>query len=199
MNVGFELVEVNALKLSDRNPNSGDIQQIVESIRANGFYSYIVARKGTREVLVGNHRLQAAIQAGMSKVPVIWVEADEKQAAWLLAQDNRLAAFGYRDERTLMELFQEMNGIEGTGYTQADLDDLETWMRRLSPAANPAIKPNTEDEERFNQGTYTISFVFEPATYPRVIELMDKLATHHGVSSYADAILAECRDYGHQA
>jgi hypothetical protein len=139
VNVGFELVEVNALKLSDRNPNSGDIQQIVESIRANGFYSYIVARKGTREVLVGNHRLQAAIQAGMSKVPVIWVEADEKQAAWLLAQDNRLAAFGYRDERTLMELFQEMNGIEGTGYTQADLDDLETWMRRLSPAANPAI------------------------------------------------------------
>jgi ParB-like nuclease domain len=40
-----------------KNPRRGDIEAIKESLRANGQYRPIVARRQTLEVLAGNHTL----------------------------------------------------------------------------------------------------------------------------------------------
>jgi len=196
LNKKMEQVAVTKLKVSDRNPNTGDIPAIVKSIRDHGFYNYVIADRATKEVLVGNHRLQAAIEVGLKKIPCIWVEVDRKTANWLLAKDNEIARFGWRDERTLYALLTKLEGLEGTGYTIDDQDDLMVYLRRIDPqtfAPKDEIEPDPDDKERYtDHGQYYISLDFAQADYPEAVDLFDRLMTKHQAESYAEAWLKEC-------
>lgn len=128
INQSIETVPVSALTCHNRNVNMGDIGAIYESIEANGFYGTIVAQRSTGNVLAGNHRLQAAIMAGITEVPVCWVDCDSEQALRILLVDNRSARLGHDDENKLAELLVELSnteaGLIGTGFSPDDLDQL---------------------------------------------------------------------------
>ena len=123
-----ERVPVSSLTLNERNANQGDIGAIYESIEANGFYGTIVAQRSTGKVLAGNHRLQAAISAGIDEVPVCWVNISDEEALRLLVVDNRTARLGRDDETILAALLSELAnsevGLIGTGFDGDDLDNL---------------------------------------------------------------------------
>lgn len=196
LNQKFELVAVKKLKVHPSNPNTGDVTGIANSIRENGFYGYVIADQTTKEILVGNHRYQAAISVGLKNVPTIWVNADAKTAAWLLAKDNEISHFGYRDERTLLELLKDLGDLEGTGYNEEELDDLMVYLRRIDPgtfAPPPEIKPDENDQERYDaQATYYISLDYAPPEYPEIIELFEKLMQKHNATTFAEAWVKEC-------
>ncbi len=137
INQSIETVPVSVLTPHPRNSNLGDAGAIYESIEANGFYGTIVAQRSTGHVLAGNHRLQAAQMAGITEVPVCWVDLDDEQSLRLLLADNRTTRLGHDDENKLTELLAELanseTGLLGTGFTGDDLDQLISDLAGMAP------------------------------------------------------------------
>jgi ParB-like chromosome segregation protein Spo0J len=126
-----KLVPVGSVSPHPRNVNQGDLGAILQSIERNGFFGALVVQKSTGHVLVGNHRLAAAREMGMEKVPAFFVDVSDEEALRILLADNRTARLGLDDDAALAAVLQELaqgDGLEGTGYDGDDLDDL---LKRL--------------------------------------------------------------------
>jgi len=134
------------------NARRGDPAVILQSLVRNGqFRSLIVRDTGTGlVVLAGNHTLQAllahgpgpcgmtttvdgeelpcALCGGQDWAPVARCEivtCDDATATRINLVDNRSAELGGWDQEALAELIAGLDGdLEGTGYTDADLDKL---------------------------------------------------------------------------
>lgn len=116
-----------------KNARRGDVDAIARSLETNGQYRRIVVNLGTYtgrplEVLAGNHTLDAARQLGWSSIAAEVVDVDDKQAARIVAADNRTADLGDYDNDALIELLREAGDLDGTGYEDADLDALLASM-----------------------------------------------------------------------
>ena len=122
----YELVPLERLRLHPRNPRKGAVPLIEESIRENGFYGAVIAQKSTGYVLAGNHRLLAAREAGLTELPVFWVDVSDERALKILLADNRTSDVGTYDEEALARLLEEIGaeGLVGTGYSEEDLAEL---------------------------------------------------------------------------
>jgi ParB-like chromosome segregation protein Spo0J len=133
-NEGYELVPIDRVKPHPRNAKKGNVQFIRESIDRNGFYGALVVQRKTSFILVGNHRWKAAKQAGMTEIPVLWVDVDETTERRLLLVDNRSSEIGSYDEEGIVALLkgvQDATGsLEGTGYNASDLDK---FLEDLTP------------------------------------------------------------------
>lgn len=123
-----ETVAIDTIKPHPANPNDGDVAAIAESIRQNGFYGRIVVRDSTGKILAGEHRWRAAQEVGLSEVPIEWVECDDETAMRILLADNRTAEKAEREPGPLADLLESLeqtdDGLNGTGYSGDDLDDL---------------------------------------------------------------------------
>ena len=122
-----EIVSIKDLELHPDNPRQGDVGAIVQSISANGWFGTLVAQRSTRRVLAGNHRLQAAQGAGIEKVPVYWVDVDDRQAKRILLADNRTSDLATYDDNILAQLLSDIakkESLEGTGYDEEELNDI---------------------------------------------------------------------------
>lgn len=67
------------------------LNELAESIRANGLIQPLVCRKnsaGRYELIAGERRLRAAVVAGLAKVPVVLVEAENRRAAEMAIIEN---------------------------------------------------------------------------------------------------------------
>jgi ParB-like chromosome segregation protein Spo0J len=76
-----------------RNPKSydqSDIRKTIRSIERFGFGSPIIARTKTREVIAGHRRRLAAIQMGLSNVPVRFMDLTEDEAHKFCVADNKI-------------------------------------------------------------------------------------------------------------
>lgn len=149
VNSGYEVVALEHLVPYPGNPRRGDVGLITESVAANGFYGAVVAQRSTRYVLAGNHRLAAAAAAGLSELPVIWVEVDDATARRILLADNRTNDLAGYDNERLAALLGSLEDLTGTGYITEDIStllgadrsaDLETFTAGDSDAEsrNPA-------------------------------------------------------------
>lgn len=151
----YQLVDVKKLQLHPENARRGNIDRLEESINVNGFYGAIVAQRSTGQIVVGNHRYQAAVNVGITEVPVLWIDVDDDEARRLLLVDNRSNDIASYDDEALIELLrlaQSTTGLEGTGYSDVDLTDLE---RLLTP---PSL-----DDLIADIGTHTDDSVFSQA------------------------------------
>lgn len=130
-----ETLPIDAVQPHPRNPRQGDIGAIHTSITENGFYGTIIAQKSTGFILAGNHRWQAAKQAGATEIPVTWVDVDDAHALRILLVDNRTNDAATYDDFALAELLESIHAdtgtLLGTGYDGDDLDNL------LSDIAHP--------------------------------------------------------------
>lgn len=122
------------LNLFHRNPRRGDVKAIAKSLQTNGQYRPIVVNLGTKtgrpnEVIAGNHTLQAAIQLGWSKITATTIDVNDQQAARIVVADNRTTDLATYDETALADLLQSITELEGTGYTDSDLDSLLGTLR----------------------------------------------------------------------
>lgn len=109
------------------NPRSGDIGAIIESIKNNGWHGVVVCQKSTRRILVGNHRVKAAISLGIQKIPVQWIDVDDQRARAILLADNRVSDLGTYDDEILARVVYEAatDGLlDSTGYDMEDMDRL---------------------------------------------------------------------------
>lgn len=158
----YELVELSELRTHPHNPRQGDVDLIAHSIDVNGFYGSIIAQRSTGYVLAGNHRLLAAQQRQLDKVPVIWLDIDDDAARRILLVDNRANDLATYDEDRLIELLRELDGeLDGTGYTD---DDLAKMLNEGS----------TSDDDDMQLGNETLSIIVECDSEQQQSDLLER-------------------------
>lgn len=85
--------------------------EYAESIKAVGIQEPLIARAaddGKYELIAGHHRLKAAKMAGLSEVPVIVRELDDKQAQLCYGESNREREKFSIMERAYMAYYDDM-------------------------------------------------------------------------------------------
>lgn len=145
----LEYRPVADLRTYHKNPRQGDVAAIAASLRVNGQYRPIVVNVGTHtgrpaEVLAGNHTLKAARDLGWENIAAVLVDVDDDQAARIVAADNRTADLGAYDERLLAELLGGLDDLDGTGYTNDDLEKLITGLEG-APGSADLLDPDNAD------------------------------------------------------
>jgi hypothetical protein len=122
-------VPVDDLVAYFRNPRTGDVDAIAESLRVNGQYKAIVVNRGTHtgrpnEILAGNHTWAAAKQLGWEQIAATWVDVQDEDAARIVVVDNRTSDLAGYDSELLADILEELPDLDGTGYDQGALDKL---------------------------------------------------------------------------
>jgi ParB family chromosome partitioning protein len=123
---GQRKVPIEFLRPNPRNPRSAfreeDLADLTNSIREKGIIQPIVVRAipgvaDAYEIIAGERRWRAAQAAGVSDVPVVIHEADDKEALEISIIEN--------DQRADLNAIEEAKGYErlGTelGYSQSDV------------------------------------------------------------------------------
>jgi ParB-like chromosome segregation protein Spo0J len=153
INAAYEMVPLATLKPHPRNPRQGDVGAIVESIQANQFYGALVVQRSTRHILAGNHRLIAAKQAGMTELPVLWVDCDDDRALRILLADNRTNDLADYNPDALAVLLKELaetpDALTGTGYDGDALDELLADL--APPASDVDAEPQIDKAEELRK------------------------------------------------
>jgi ParB family chromosome partitioning protein len=92
-NVGL-MVEVASIETNREQPRSnlGDLSELTASIRARGVLEPLIVRRASHgrgyQLIAGERRLHAAVEAGLSEVPCIEVTANDQEALELALVEN---------------------------------------------------------------------------------------------------------------
>jgi ParB family chromosome partitioning protein len=113
-----------AIDLIDPNPNQprqvmGDLSELIASISEKGIIEPLVVRqRGERfQIIAGERRYQASVQAGMGELPVVIREVDDTEVIELALIENL-----QRKDLTPFEEAEALHGLaERCGYTHQDL------------------------------------------------------------------------------
>lgn len=121
---------IGDLRLFHKNPRKGDVERIKTSLKVNKQYRAICVNIGTHtgrpnEVLAGNHTVMAARSLGLDTIAVNFVDVDDDQCNRIVAVDNRTSDVAVNDTEVLAELLEALDSLEGTGYSD---DELETLL-----------------------------------------------------------------------
>ncbi|QFP94621.1 ParB-like partition protein [Mycobacterium phage LilMcDreamy] len=139
-------VAPHELNTFHRNPRRGDVTAIAASLKAHSQYKPITVNLGTatgrpNEVLAGNHTLMAIRDLAekhpddprWSGVLVHWLNVDDDMCNRIVAADNQTAQLGGFDTGELLELLNDIGDIEGLGFTEADVADLNAILEESMP------------------------------------------------------------------
>lgn len=142
---------IKDLRNYHRNARKSNVAEIEKSLSIHGQYRAIVVNVGTHtgrpnEVLGGNHTLQAARNLGWKTLAVTFVDVDDDQAKRIVLVDNSISDKATFDVDMLTAELQSLEDLEGTGYTDADLDKL---LNGLDDGEDGDPK-DSEHEEQYN-------------------------------------------------
>ena len=180
-------VSIARLRPYPGNARRGDIAALKKSLEAHGQYRPIVVNKRNDQVLAGNHTLKAAKQLGWETIAVSYVDVDDEQARRIVLVDNRTNDLAGYDSEALVELLGELDGLDGTGYEQDDLDalldELEADREPSGEDAPPPLpaKPKTKPGDLYTLGRHRLlcGDAQDPDAYKRLLteERIDLLWT----------------------
>ncbi|MFD5570447.1 ParB N-terminal domain-containing protein [Streptomyces cadmiisoli] len=140
-----DTIPVDQLTPYPGNAKRGDVGAILASLRKNGQYRGLVVREqpdGALVVLAGNHTRQALAEhgpgdcgvkaCGVCRNSADWVpaarcdvvECDDKTALRVNLADNRTSDLGTYDYAGLAELLGSLGDVDGTGYSDQDVQDI---------------------------------------------------------------------------
>jgi ParB-like chromosome segregation protein Spo0J len=163
--VRSEVVPIDSLKAYPLNPRRGNLKAIQESLKINGQYRPIVVQQSTSFILAGNHTWQAAKSLGWTEIAVSFVECDEKAAKKIVLADNRTSDLGLFNDELILELLEELDSWDGTGYNLDDFDKMDGLYEAPLPNLKdekdedkPSVAPpaSSETEHLVRIGLYVI-------------------------------------------
>lgn len=153
-----------------KNPRHGDVGAIAESIRINGFWGSVIIQKSTGFCCAGNHRVKAAIAAGLAEIPAQIYDIDDDQALRILIADNRYSDIAANDNELLAELLADLaeaDSLEGTGWDTDDVDGLLRLVNQVSLGEGTNAyeewvgMPDYEQNDRRSAFRTTVHFLTE--------------------------------------
>lgn len=112
------------------------LKELADSIRANGIVQPPVVRRradGKYELVVGERRTRAAIMAGMKKIPVVLVDADDRKSAeWGVVENIQRSDLNAIEEAEGYRLLKDRFGV-----TQ---EDVAERVGKSRPAVANALR-----------------------------------------------------------
>lgn len=128
----IEYVPINQLRPFGGNPrkiSEKGLHKLKRSVEEFGFVNPILVQKGTNIIIAGHQRLKAAQAAGLTEVPVVWLDMDDVTAKAYNIADNRLQDEAEWDFTPLADLLTELDtGAFDLTLTGFDTDELERMM-----------------------------------------------------------------------
>jgi ParB-like chromosome segregation protein Spo0J len=123
------LVPIDSVQPHPENPNHGDDEVVMESIRINGFVTLCTADKNTGYMVAGHTRRRALKKLGATMIPLLWEDQwDETGVKRYLVGDNASAAKAEMDQSALLELLEELRetelGLAGTSITEDEYEQM---------------------------------------------------------------------------
>lgn len=140
-------VPIGTLEPHPRNARRGDIELLMESLRAHGQLKPLVAQRRSRRVLCGNHVLAAAKQLGWTEILASFVDVDDDQALRILLIDNRTSDRSDYDAAMLIELLESLPTLDGTGFESDELERLLAEVGVTDDAADGRDRDNDDDDD----------------------------------------------------
>lgn len=126
--LAIEYVPLGALTPFEGNPrriSERGLGKIQASIEGFGFVNPVLAQRGSGMIIAGHQRLKAAQAAGLTEVPVVWLDMDDTAARAYNIADNRLQDEAEWDDALLGNLFLELNAadfdVDLTGFNDREL------------------------------------------------------------------------------
>lgn len=153
----IEMVKIDSLIPWPGNPriHGEDVAAIVKSIKEFGWTNPVLAQRGTNRVLAGHGRLLAARKAGITEVPVVYLEMDDQKSSAYTIADNKLAEGSSWDAQALKDIFVELDDgafdIELTGFTKNEVKmffdggDPEQQGDDEKPEPKPVVCPKCKN------------------------------------------------------
>ncbi len=140
-------VAISSLEGYPSNPRRGDIEAIAHSLKSHGQYRPIVVQYGTNYILAGNHTFKAARKLGWKKIKVTYIDVDEDTARKIVLADNRLTDLASYNEPLLKNLLKALPELEGTGFSEAEVESLDRLIEGKDKAPIGDSKPLPSDPE----------------------------------------------------
>ena len=155
----MEHLPVGELKNHPENPNVGDVDKIMESIRVNGFLSPVVVQESSMQILAGAHRVKAARKLGLLMVPALVAALDDETALRFVLADNRArddAVYDMEKLANVLSQFDTPESLAGTAYSAVEADVIKTraaWQKEsdLDPVTatkEAGMKVSERDKNR---------------------------------------------------
>lgn len=162
--VNTEIVDINSLKPYPKNPRRGDVEAIAKSLEHNGQYKPIVVNRKDNSILAGNHTWRAARSLGWNEIAVSWVDVDDVGAGKIVLADNRTSDMSIYDDSKLLDLLNSLSNLEGTGFSDVDIDQLSSLFEGgdLFDAPNTERTGEVSSSVRVYVGSYRIMVDADP-------------------------------------
>jgi hypothetical protein len=113
-----------------RNPRNNDAaaERLAYTIQTHGWTTPLLVQAGSNRIIGGHTRLKAALRLGLTDVPAVFLDVDDRQADAIAIADNRLGELAEWDADELGALLRELadDGADmaAIGYDDAELADL---------------------------------------------------------------------------
>lgn len=169
---GFRIavVPVEDLELLEKNARfmrNEVFQNLVNNIKKDGAISQLpfcyLQENGKYKVLSGNHRTQAAREAGLKEIPVLFTDKPLSKSEQISIQLSHNSISGEDDPFILLELYNEIEDLDMKYY--AGLDD-----KQLEQLENVTIEGLTEAQLDY----LMISFLFLPEVAEDMLAIFSK-------------------------
>ena len=133
------------------NPNQGDDDYVMSSLRHHGFWGAILVHKETKQIIAGHTRWRTSQAAGAKTLPGFWWSGSAEEAAEILAYDNESTRRGRNDESKLLALLtkarEREGGLERSGYNEGEFMDLAELLRGQDLTGVPTGAHWAEDDD----------------------------------------------------
>lgn len=129
-----DVVPMENLHLHPDNARKGNVGSIAASLERFGQVRPLLVQQQTNTIVAGNHTYLAAQLLGWSEIAVIRLPLSDEDARAYLLTDNRLSDLASYDDDGLLavlEKVQQAGGLEATGWTIDDMDDLTAALERI--------------------------------------------------------------------
>lgn len=134
------MVPRSELKHHPHNVRQGDVGALVQLFTENGYYGALIVQRSTGYVIKGNHSMDALDQLDVDPMPVLWLDVDDATARRMAIADNRATDLATNDQAALADelrwLREQLGSLDGTGFDDDDLDELQREIDRTLREVN---------------------------------------------------------------
>jgi ParB family chromosome partitioning protein len=178
-----------SIELLDPNPNQprqvmGDLSELIASITEKGIIEPLVVRqRGERfQIIAGERRYQASVQAGLHELPVVIREVDDTEVIELALIENL-----QRKDLTAFEEAEALGGLaDRCGYTH---EDLARRLGKSRTSVTESMALNTMPEEVRNlcrladiSSKSLLLQIVRQETSEKMTALIEKIASQGGAT-----------------
>ncbi len=202
--IKVEYVHPHKLVPWERNPrnNKAAIEEVAKSIEGGNFDQPILVDQNMR-ICKGHTRFEASKLLGLSYVPIIKEDMNEKEFIERALSDNKTAELAKWDKKLLneaMTILENIGPIEVPGFDDKDIDDIfghkhiETHVSGDADFGDDG-KIKIENETEGSARIKRIVFMLSPKQHEMVSSKLQAIKKEHGLDDQVEALIEALRPY----